>query len=82
MTENAGSSDLFSFLSRSSGEEPVGLLIPKTKDGRVLFLLPWEGHALLGTTDRPLQKNIEHGSLPGKEPYTTYTLAGRDEDVH
>lgn len=28
-----------------------GLLIPKTDDGRVLFILPWQGHALVGTTD-------------------------------
>lgn len=29
----------------------TGLLIPKTDDGRVLFILPWQGHALIGTTD-------------------------------
>ena len=28
-----------------------GLLIPKTDDGRVLFILPWQGQALVGTTD-------------------------------
>lgn len=31
----------------------TGLLIPKTEDGRVLFLLPWQGHTLVGTTDHP-----------------------------
>ena len=31
----------------------TGLMIPKTEDGRVLFILPWEGHALVGTTDEP-----------------------------
>jgi glycerol-3-phosphate dehydrogenase len=31
----------------------TGLLIPKTDDGRVLFVLPWQGHALIGTTDAP-----------------------------
>lgn len=30
-----------------------GLLIPKTKDGRVVFILPWEGSLLVGTTDTP-----------------------------
>lgn len=29
----------------------TGLMIPATEDGRVLFVLPWEGHALVGTTD-------------------------------
>ncbi|MGH8147011.1 MAG: glycerol-3-phosphate dehydrogenase/oxidase [Rhodanobacteraceae bacterium] len=28
-----------------------GLLIPKTSDGRVLFLLPWQGDTIAGTTD-------------------------------
>ncbi|MGH8273391.1 MAG: glycerol-3-phosphate dehydrogenase/oxidase [Gammaproteobacteria bacterium] len=28
-----------------------GLLIPKTSDGRVLFLLPWQGRTIAGTTD-------------------------------
>ncbi|MDR2786745.1 MAG: FAD-dependent oxidoreductase [Candidatus Accumulibacter sp.] len=32
----------------------TGLLIPKTEDGRVLFVLPWQGHALIGTTDTPV----------------------------
>lgn len=28
-----------------------GVLIPKTPDGRVLYMLPWLGHTLIGTTD-------------------------------
>lgn len=31
----------------------TGLLIPQTEDGRVLFLLPWLGRTLIGTTDQP-----------------------------
>ena len=31
----------------------TGLMIPETEDGRVLFVLPWEDHALVGTTDEP-----------------------------
>jgi glycerol-3-phosphate dehydrogenase len=27
------------------------VLIPRTTDGRILFMLPWGGHTLLGTTD-------------------------------
>lgn len=30
-----------------------GLIIPKTRDGRVLFLLPWMGKTMAGTTDQP-----------------------------
>jgi glycerol-3-phosphate dehydrogenase len=33
----------------------TGLLIPKTEDGRVLFILPWEGKTLVGTTDEPAE---------------------------
>lgn len=28
-----------------------GVLLPKTPDGRVLYMLPWLGHTLIGTTD-------------------------------
>jgi glycerol-3-phosphate dehydrogenase len=30
------------------------LMIPKTKDGRVLFAIPWHDKTLVGTTDTPL----------------------------
>ncbi|HEY5674035.1 MAG TPA: FAD-dependent oxidoreductase [Malonomonas sp.] len=33
----------------------TGLMIPQTEDGRVLFVLPWEDHALVGTTDEPAE---------------------------
>ena len=31
------------------------LMIPKTKDGRVLFALPWHGKLLMGTTDTSIE---------------------------
>lgn len=31
------------------------LLVPKTRDGRVLFAVPWLGKTILGTTDTPRQ---------------------------
>ncbi|PNH06349.1 Glycerol-3-phosphate dehydrogenase SDP6, mitochondrial [Tetrabaena socialis] len=30
-----------------------GMIIPKTKDGRIVFLLPFLGHTIAGTTDNP-----------------------------
>ena len=30
----------------------TGMLLPKTADGRVMFILPWNGATLIGTTDR------------------------------
>jgi glycerol-3-phosphate dehydrogenase len=31
------------------------MIIPKTSDGRVVFLLPWEDHVVMGTTDTPIK---------------------------
>jgi len=31
----------------------MGLIIPETSDGRVIFMLPWEGSTVVGTTDAP-----------------------------
>ncbi|GBF94204.1 glycerol-3-phosphate dehydrogenase mitochondrial-like [Raphidocelis subcapitata] len=33
----------------------VGMIVPKTKDGRVVFMLPWEGRIIAGTTDAPIE---------------------------
>lgn len=38
-------------LKRGLVPENIGLLVPKTEDGRLLFLLPWQGRVLVGTTD-------------------------------
>ena len=32
------------------------IMIPKTDDGRVLFLVPWHGRVVVGTTDTPIKK--------------------------
>jgi glycerol-3-phosphate dehydrogenase len=34
------------------------LLVPKTDDGRVLFIIPWLGHVLIGTTDIPEERPL------------------------
>lgn len=31
----------------------MGLIDPKTSDGRVIFFLPWQGNTIAGTTDKP-----------------------------
>ena len=43
----------------------TGLLIPQTDDGRVLFLLPWLGYTLFGTTDHPAA--IEPNPQPSED---------------
>lgn len=34
------------------------LMIPKTKDGRVLFAIPWHGKLIVGTTDVPVPEAL------------------------
>ena len=39
-------------------------MIPKTRDGRVLFGVPWHDKVVLGTTDTPLnQASLEPCAL-------------------
>jgi glycerol-3-phosphate dehydrogenase len=39
---------------RSFLKSETALMVPRTSDGRVLFVIPWHGHAVAGTTDTPL----------------------------
>lgn len=32
------------------------VLVPRTSDGRVLFMIPWHGRTLIGTTDTPVDQ--------------------------
>jgi glycerol-3-phosphate dehydrogenase len=47
----------------------TGLLIPQTEDGRVLFLLPWLGSTLVGTTDTPAEVVDEPAVLESEIEY-------------
>ncbi len=44
-------------LDRSFMSSKSALLIPETTDGRVLFVVPWREHLLVGTTDTPLNEH-------------------------
>ena len=39
---------------RSFLKAETALMVPRTSDGRVLFVIPWHGHAVAGTTDTPV----------------------------
>jgi len=39
---------------RSFLKGDTALMVPRTSDGRVLFVIPWHGHTVAGTTDTPL----------------------------
>jgi glycerol-3-phosphate dehydrogenase len=32
----------------------TAIMVPHTRDGRVMFAIPWHGHAVIGTTDTPI----------------------------
>lgn len=49
------SSGIHLLLNRNLLPDGRGILIPQTEDGRVLFLLPWLGKTLVGTTDDPAE---------------------------
>ena len=43
-------------LDRSFLPGTDAILVPHTKDGRVMFALPWHNHTLVGTTDTPVEE--------------------------
>ncbi|RDW57634.1 glycerol-3-phosphate dehydrogenase-1 [Coleophoma cylindrospora] len=45
--------------------DEMGLIDPSSSDGRVVFLLPWEGCTLAGTTDSPT--NISKNPIPSEK---------------
>ena len=34
------------------------IMVPRTRDGRVMFAIPWNGHTLVGTTDTPIEQAV------------------------
>lgn len=47
---------------RSFLKSDTALMVPRTSDGRVLFVIPWHDHAVAGTTDTPVD-------APSLEPH-------------
>ena len=43
----------------------TAIMVPHTRDGRVMFAIPWHGHTLVGTTDTPIaEAALEPSALP------------------
>ena len=49
--------------------EGLGVLVPSTADGRVLFMLPFHGRTLVGTTDEACTKENATSPSPEEEAY-------------
>jgi len=45
--------------------QKMGLIDPKTSDGRVIFFLPWQGNTIAGTTDAPTE--ISQNPVAGED---------------
>ncbi len=54
----------------------TALVVPKTRDGRVVFAIPWHEHAIVGTTDTPLgEVSLEPRPLPAEIEFLLETIA-------
>jgi glycerol-3-phosphate dehydrogenase len=54
----------------------TALVVPKTRDGRVVFAIPWHGHTIVGTTDTPIDAAPwEPRALPGEIEFLLETIA-------
>jgi len=63
-------------LDRSFLAGEAALLVPETADGRVLFVVPWQGRVLVGTTDSPrADLPLEPDPLPGEIDFILDTAA-------
>ncbi|MDH3520086.1 MAG: glycerol-3-phosphate dehydrogenase/oxidase [Myxococcales bacterium] len=52
-------------LDASFQPAPSAIMVPHTDDGRVLFVIPWYGRVLVGTTDTPIaHASLEPRALP------------------
>jgi glycerol-3-phosphate dehydrogenase len=52
------------------------IMVPRTRDGRVLFAIPWYGRALVGTTDTPVSEAVlEPRALPEEIDFLLETAA-------
>lgn len=55
----------------------TAIMVPHTRDGRVLFAIPWHDHALVGTTDTPIREvTLEPRPLAGEVDFILETAGG------
>jgi glycerol-3-phosphate dehydrogenase len=52
------------------------IMVPKTKDGRVIFAIPWQGKVVIGTTDLPAPSSVlEPGHTADEIDFLLETIA-------
>lgn len=64
-------------LDRSFLPGRAAIMVPHTRDGRVMFAIPWHGHTVVGTTDTPISEiSLEPRAFPEEIDFILET-AGR-----
>ncbi|MFM8573095.1 MAG: FAD-dependent oxidoreductase [Pirellula sp.] len=54
-------------LDRSFLPGDAAVIVPKTSDGRVIFMIPWLGHTVVGTTDTPIANPVSEPQATEEE---------------
>jgi glycerol-3-phosphate dehydrogenase len=64
-------------LSRQFFPGEAALMVPRTDDGRVLFIIPWHDYVLIGTTDTEIPKPLAEPQPTNDEIQFLLQTAGR-----
>lgn len=63
-------------LDRSFLPSDTAIMVPHTRDGRVMFAIPWHGHVVVGTTDTPIsQVSLEPKPVAGEVEFILETAS-------
>ena len=55
----------------------TAIMVPRTRDARVMFAIPWHGHAVVGTTDTPVTEvSLEPRPLTEEIDFILETASG------
>jgi glycerol-3-phosphate dehydrogenase len=55
----------------------TAIMVPKTDDGRVIFVIPWQRHTLVGTTDTPIDHPVMEPAAQTQEIDFLLETSGR-----
>jgi glycerol-3-phosphate dehydrogenase len=63
-------------LNRSFLPRDNAIMVPHTRDGRVMFAIPWHDHTVVGTTDTPIpESSLEPRPLKGEIEFILETAS-------
>ncbi len=73
----AASQGVHLVLPQSFFQGQTAMIVPKTPDGRVIFVVPWLGHAIVGTTDTAIPNAVAEPNAKPEEIEFLLETAGR-----